>query len=328
MPHVVLVTGATGFLGSRLVSRLLKTGQSVRVLVRDASRLATCGLDPDDLEMIVGDITDPDAVARAISGVATVYHCAAFVGLGGLSDRPRLRRVNVGGTATIVNAAIESGVRRMVFTSSIAALGRSDEHTECLDENTEWTESPLNSAYAISKYHSELEVYRGIAEGLDAVVVNPSVIMGPGRRGENTMQIAESIYRRKLPALPSGATNVVDVEDVVSGHMAAMENGKCGERYLLAGENLSWTAIIETLARSLNVPPPTRTMSLRAALFLGGISELLSVVTKKPPLISRETARLTGHRVCYENRKARTELGLEFRPFSETASRIAAMFDA
>jgi dihydroflavonol-4-reductase len=328
MPYQVLVTGATGFLGSHLVCRLAEAGQRVRVLVRDPARLSVPAAVVDALDVRVGDITDPDSVADAVSGVGTVFHCAAFIGLGQPTDRRKLNRVNVGGTATVVNAALEAGIRRLVYTSSIAALGRSADITHCLDETAEWSESPLNTAYAISKYRAELEVHRAIAEGLDAVIVNPSVIMGPGRRGENTMKIAERVLAKTIPALPSGSTNVVDVEDVVEGLLAAMERGATGERYVLAGQNLSWTAIIGTLAEALGVEAPGRIMSFRLALFLGGLMELVSVVTRRPPLVSRESARLTGHKTCYDNAKAIRELDMDFRPFSETAARIAAVFDA
>ena len=326
MEELTLVTGATGFLGSRLVERLLRAGSRVRVLIRDPKRLQVAEGDRDALEVLVGDITDPDSVHDAVSGVRHIYHCAAFVGFEGRTDRPLLNRVNIGGTAVVVDAALEAGVDRLVHTSSIAALGRSDGLKECLDESAEWTDSHLNTAYASSKYQAELEVHRAIAEGLDAVIVNPSLIMGPGRTGENTMKIAEGLRAGKIPAMPGGSTNVVDVEDVVTGHLAAMEKGLTGNRYLLTGENLAWTTIIQTLAGALGVPAPTRTMSLRSALVLGGLSEMLAILTRRPPLVTRESARITGHHTCYDNAKAVRELGLAFRPFSETAARIASVF--
>ncbi|NNE71460.1 MAG: SDR family oxidoreductase [Rhodothermales bacterium] len=318
----VLVTGATGFLGSHLVRRLLSEGLDVRALVRRPDRLGDLS-DLPGLEVAEGDVLDVDSLQDAVSGISQVYHCAAFVGFGGKSEVPPMMAVNVQGTANVVDAALRLGVSRVVHTSSIAALGRSEGNTDCLDEGVVWTESPLNTAYARSKHLAELEVHRAIAEGLDAVLVNPSLIMGPGRSGENTTVIAEKIRDGKLPAIPSGATNVVDVEDVAEGHVAAMRLGVSGERYILAGENLSWDKIIRTLADAFGVDPPRRRVSMRAALLLGALSEFGATITRRKPLMTRESARVTGHRSCYRNDRARSELGVAFRPFSETAGRLA-----
>lgn len=320
----VLVTGGTGFLGSHLVRQLCSNGTPVRVLVRDPERMGLLqGL--ADLDVVVGDILDVDAVGEALQGVTNVFHCAAFVGFGGRSELDPMMDVNVRGTRNVVDEALRAGVNRLVHTSSIAALGRTERPAGCLDESTVWAESPMNTAYARSKHLAELEVHRAVAEGLDAVVVNPSLIMGPGRPGENTTQIAERIRDQRLPAIPSGATNVVDVEDVAAGHIAALANGETGERYILAGENLTWEAIISTLARAFGVPPPSRHMSARAAMVLGTVGDMLAMITRRPPMISRESARVTGHRNCYENARARAELGVTFRPFEETAQRMAAV---
>lgn len=276
------------------------------------------------VEIVEGDILDPDAVEAAVKGVNEVYHCAAFVGFGGKAEVPRMMEVNVGGTATVLEAARRAGVRRVVHTSSIAALGRSATTTGCLNEGAVWTESPLNTAYAQSKHLAELEVHRAIAEGLDAVMVNPSLIMGPGRSGENTTLVAERVRDGKVPAIPSGATNVVDVEDAALGHIVAMERGVTGERYILASENLQWETIIRTLAEGFGVDPPKRRVSMRTAWWLGAMSEVVGTIIRRPPLMTRETARVTGHHSCYENERARVELGLTFRPFQETAMRLVA----
>ncbi|MFT5143439.1 MAG: dihydroflavonol-4-reductase [Rhodothermales bacterium] len=318
-----LVTGATGFLGAHLVRILVGNGEAVRVLIRSPKRMDILNDVADQVEIVQGDVRDFDDVQDALVGVDRVFHCAAFVGFGGRSESDVMMDVNVGGTRTVVDAALSAGVERVVHTSSIAALGRTENSTGCLDETATWAESVLNTAYAVSKHLAELEVHRAVAEGLDAVIVNPSLVMGPGRAGENTLRIAERIRDRKLPVMPSGATNVVDVEDVVKGHVAAMERGRSGERYILAGQNLPWTEIIGTLAHCLGVESPRRILSMRAGLIAGGLSELLSKITRKSPLLTRESARISCHRSCYLNDKACTELGLSFRPFTEIAERMA-----
>ncbi|MCH8961424.1 MAG: SDR family NAD(P)-dependent oxidoreductase [Bacteroidetes bacterium] len=258
-----LVTGATGFIGSELTRQLLQEGVRVRILRRATSRLDLLGEAAQHVEHVLGDVTDPPSLCEAMADVGQVYHVAAYVGLGGRRDHARLHRVNVGGTAHVVNAALEAGVERLVHTSSIAALGRPERP---IDETTEWHASSANTAYAVSKHEAELEVYRGIAEGLDAVIVNPSLVFGVGRPGENTRLIAERIRDGKIPATPGGGTNVVDVEDVAAGHRQAMRHGKTGERYLLGGENISWKTIFGTLAEALGVAPPRRARGKRAVI--------------------------------------------------------------
>jgi len=246
------------------------------------------------------------------------------LGFDGKKDRERLLAVNIQGTANVVDAAIAAGVERLVHTSSIAALSRKPGSADCLDESAEWRMSRRTSAYGESKYRSELEVQRGIAEGLDAVIVNPSLVMGVGRSGENTMLLVDKIRRRRLPFIPMGSTNVVDVLDVVSGHLRAMDRGLSGERYLLTGENLSWVEVITTLANALNVAPPQRTISPGLMHTAAFFFELVARLTRQRPLITQEAARLSSSTRCYSSRKAKRELGCTFRPFQETARRIAA----
>lgn len=319
-----MITGATGFLGATLAKRLVHEGVRVRCLKRSQSNLDLVGDAVDDIEWITADVLDTDTLEKAITGISTVYHCAAYLGFDGKRDRERLMAVNVRGTANVVHAAIEAGVERFVHTSSIAALSRKPGSSDCLDESAEWRMSARTSAYGESKYLSELEVQRGIAEGLDAVIVNPSVVMGVGRAGENTMLLVDKIRHRGLPFMPTGATNVVDVLDVVSGHLRAMEKGVTGERYLLTGENLSWSEVITMLADKLKVAPPKRTISPGFMHMAAVYFELAARITRQRPLITREAARLSSSSRCYTNQKAKHELGCTFRPFQETACRIAA----
>ncbi len=320
---MILVTGATGFLGSVLVRQLLNEGETVRILRRSTSSLDLLGDAAGRVEHVLGDVTDAAAVREAMRGVERVYHTAAFVGFGGAKDAERLRAVNVGGTANVVDAALEEGVRRLVFTSSQAALGRPETPVGVIDETAEWTASKLNTAYATSKHDAELEVHRGIAEGLDAVIVNPALIFGPGRAGENTMEIVEKA-RRGIPVAPAGGTNVVDVEDVAAGHRAAMARGETGERYFLGSENLPWREIFGTLAAAFGKAGPRLVLPPALALLAGTASEALGALTRTRPALTRETARVSGRFYRYDNRKAREHLGVAFRPFRETAKRIAA----
>lgn len=318
-----LVTGATGFLGSELTRQLVAAGADVRILRRDTSRLDLLGDTADEVEHAVGDVTDVGSLHAAMADVRQVYHAAAFVSLGGRRDRERLHRINVEGTANVVNAALAAGVERLAHTSSMAAFGRPEDAHRTIDETSEWRTSRVNTAYARSKYLAELEVFRGIAEGLDAVLVNPALIFGAGRPGENTLRIAEQVRDGKLPAVPTGGTNVVDVRDVAAGHRLAMERGRTGERYFLGSENLTWRAIIDALADAFDVPPPRRTLPPALAFTAGALAEALAFVTGGRPSLTREATRTASRFYRYDNRKAVEELGCSFRPFEETAQHIA-----
>src|SRR5690606_38783428 len=323
----ILVTGATGFLGAALVRRLVAAGAPVRILRRASSTLDLLGDAAGAVEHAEGDVTDWDAVRAAVEGVRQVYHAAAFVGFGGRRDREALLAVNVGGTANVADAAREAGAERLVHVSSIAALGRTRTPQGVLDETAVWRPSKANSRYAVSKHLAEMEVQRAVAEGLDAVIVSPALIFGPGRPGDNTMQIAEKLRAGRLPAVPAGGTCVVDVEDVAAGMEAAMAHGRTGERYVLGGENLLWREILGRLAGALGRGLPRLTLTRRPALALAAASEAVAALTGRRPLITFETARTSSAVYRYSSRKAAEELGWTARPFRETAARIAAAIE-
>jgi dihydroflavonol-4-reductase len=317
----VLVTGATGFIGSVLTRQLVADGVDVRIFRRESSSLDLLGEAAGAVEHAVGDLSYARSLYEAMEGVDRVYHVAAKVSFA-RGDREALHRVNANGTAHVVDAALEAGIDRLVHTSSIAALGRPVADTP-IDETTEWRDAAHRSAYAQSKRRAELEVHRGIAEGLDAVIVNPSLVFGVGGPDTNTRRIVDAVRSGWLPAVPPGGTNVVDVKDVAAGHRKAMRQGETGRRYLLGGENLSWTEIATTLAEAFGVAPPSYTVPpflLKTGAFL---SEAVATLTRTRPMLPRATARSATRTYRYDNTRAQSELGCGFRPFAETAQRIA-----
>ena len=320
----VFVTGATGFLGSVLVRQLLSAGHQVKAIKRPTSKLDLLGQSAEQVEWLEGEVGDIDSLISGMEGTDGTFHCAAYLGFDGEFSRDLLMEVNVAGTANVVNASLEFENRRLVHISSIAALGRSDQMSGELNEAVEWVNSPMNTAYAVSKHLAEMEIYRGISEGLDAVIVNPSLVMGPGRKGENTMQIAEKLLSRSIPFIPKGGTNVVDVEDVASGAISAYHQGACVERYILSGHNMKWTEIMADLATPLGVPAPSRIVSPSVLKAFSYLSEGWATLSRTKPLINRETARLASSLSFYSNAKASKELKFVARPFSETAARIAS----
>ena len=319
---MILVTGATGFVGSRLVRDLVAGGAAVRVLRRPTSRLDLLGRAGREVQHAVGDVTDPASVREAMDGVEVVYHVAAVVAFGSWA-RQVLRDVNVRGTAAVVDAALDAGVGRLVHTSSIAALGRGGP-SGVVDEGAAWAPSRSNSAYALSKRDAEREVLRGVAEGLDAVTVNPALVFGPGARpDEGTGRLVARVAAGRVALAPPGGTAVVDVADVAAGLRAACERGATGERYVLASENLSWTAILGTLAHALGAAPPRAVIPPSALRLAGALGSLGGAVMRSEPALTLATARTAAETHRYANDKAVRDLGLTFRPFAETAARIA-----
>ena len=319
----VLVTGATGLMGSVLVRQLLEAGTEIRILRREQSKLDLLADAASYVEHVIGDVQNPESVEDAMKGTRQVYHAAASVIQGPTRQIDQLRATNVQGTANVVNAALAAGVERLVHTSSIAALGHSGGHILERTEESVWKHSTANTTYARSKHESERQVYRGIAEGLDAVIVNPSLIFGLGRLGENTMKLIELVAAGRVCMAPDGGTGVVDVRDVAAGHIQAMERGRTGHRYILNAENLSWHAILGTLAAAHGVRAPRRTVPPAVAYTTGLIMEIWATVSGKPAYFTRALARNTMQRCHYSNSKAVQELKCTFRPFELTARRIA-----
>ena len=324
----ILVTGATGFLGAEITRQLVAGGHEVRILRRKNSPLDLLGESSLQVRHCIGDITDPESLTRAFEGVKDVFHCAAYVSFAGKRDAEMLNNINVKGTANVVNACLKAGVNKLVHTSSVAAFGRPDTPDKLIDETLEWKPSKYNTIYAESKHLGELEIYRGIAEGLEAVILNPSLIFGVGRKNDNTMQIIDKVRYQKLPGCPAGGSNVVDVRDVANAHILAWKKGVSGERYFLGSENMKWTAIIETLATAFNVSYPTRTIPPTLAKIAAIGAEFVAFITQQKPLLSKETAKVSGTFYRYTNLKAQAELGASFRSFEETAHRIAKELNA
>lgn len=323
---ICFVTGGTGFLGSHLVRRLVEDGHDVRVLKRSSSRTDLLLDVADKVTFVAGDLFDGAALRTGMDGADAVFHAAAYVGFHGKRSHEKLYRINVEGTRHVLNIALEMTVPKLVHVSSISTLGRSTTPDDCKDEHASWSDTGIFTGYAESKHLAELEVHRAVAEGLVAVMVNPSLIMGPGRKGENTTQLVEQIRACKLPFCPPGSTNVVDVEDVVSGTLAAWAHGVSGERYILGGHNLTWKEVIHALANAMDVRPPKRCVSPRLLNILATVSEAMGWLFRFQPLITRESARISTSMSCFDNAKARTILGFTPRPFEETATRIAHAF--
>ena len=316
-----LVTGATGFLGSELVHLLLEAGYHVKIFRRETSKLHLLRSVATEVEHSIGDITDMDALRDAMKSIQVVFHVAGNVQMGSKT----LDLVNTQGTATVVDAAREVGVERLVHTSSIAAIGETAEGIS--DETSEWRAKSSVWPYGRSKYMAELEVQRSIAEGLDVVIVNPSLILGPDRSEGKALNIchryALKIRAGKIRLYPGGGTNVVDVTDVAAGHIAALEHGTTGSRYILGSENLTWKSILSILAEAHEAEPPNALLPYGVALSGGAIADFWNAITGQSFAFGRSTVRHIFQHRQFSNLRAINELRCSFRPFSETAKRVA-----
>ncbi|RYE28689.1 MAG: NAD-dependent epimerase/dehydratase family protein, partial [Sphingobacteriaceae bacterium] len=238
---MILVTGATGFLGSEVCRQLILAGKnSIRCTKRTASKIPEILIPHQHkITWVEADLLEIDALKEALQGVTQVYHCAALVSFDP-SLKKKLIQNNVEGTANLVNLCVEKGIR-LLHVSSIAAVGEG-KPGELINENHHLEETPKENAYAISKYESEMEVWRGIAEGLDAVIVNPSLIIGKNAGKQGTGQIFETV-RKGLKFYTSGSCGLVDVEDVAKTMILLMESQISNERFIINAENWSYKTL-------------------------------------------------------------------------------------
>ena len=300
----VLVTGATGCIGSNLIARLLECGCSVRAFHRENSVLLA--LEHIDVEHRTGDIRDPVAVLAAMQGCDTVFHTAAIVSFWKRRREEQLD-VNINGTRTVVEACLKAGVNKLVHTSSIAALGFTSDGS-LITETTafNWNEGVT---YKYSKYHSELEVLNGVARGLNASIVNPSVVIGPRDAHIHGGAFVLNIARKRVPAYIAGGVNLVGVHDVVRGHIAAAERGQSGERYILGGVNLSHKEMFALIAKVLNKPVPLMKAPVWSVRLIAKLCESIGEITDSEPWISSELISGIGKTNWYSSEKAKRELG-------------------
>ena len=295
--HMILVTGATGLVGSHLIRQLVQEKKKVRALYRSSIP----GLEGNEaVEWIKGDILDIVSLEEAMQGVQQVYHCAALVSFDP-KEREKLFKTNIEGTANVVNTAIEAGVDKLLFVSSVAALGRIREDTP-INETMNWTEETSNSEYGKSKYLAETEVWRGISEGLNAVIVNPVIILGAGDWDNGSSGIFKSAYN-EFPWYTEGTGGFVDVEDVVSAMILLMDSDVSEERFILSADNLKYKDIFTMIAEAFNKKPPHKNVTPLLASIVWRIEAVKGFITGKKPLLTKETAATAQARVNFDNTK-------------------------
>jgi dihydroflavonol-4-reductase len=328
----VLVTGGTGFLGAYVIKDLVEKGWKVRAIRRSRSLPADKLILPQaslpeappsapaalwaEVEWVDGDILDVIGLEEAMEGVDAVIHAAAKVSFSRRDDH-ELFNTNVEGTANVVNMALAQNIKRFIHVSSVAALGRTG-HGEKVTEEKSWEESKWNTRYAISKFRGEVEVWRGMGEGLSAVVVNPSTILGFGNWNHSSCMLFRNAWR-EFPWYTEGVNGFVDVQDVARAIVALLESDVSGERYILNGDNWTFRHLFESIASGFGKKPPSR----EATPFLAGIAwrteRIKSLFSGQTSLLTRESARVAQSLTYFDNSKILGQLpGFQFTPLEKT----------
>lgn len=294
---MVLVTGGSGLLGSELIRQLLAQGKRVRAIY---NKTPLPEFNHSSLQQFECNILDVVGLEEAMQEVEQIYHCAALVNFDPAKKR-ELFRVNIEGTANVVNAALTTGIKKMVHVSSVAALGRIREN-EPITESMNWSEETSNSNYGQSKYLGELEVWRGIGEGLNAVMVNPVIILGAGDWNDGSSQIFKSVYN-EFPWYTEGVTGFVDARDVVKAMIILMESDISSERFIISAENRSYREVFDLIAVAFGKKKPAKKVTPFIAQAVWRLEAVKSMFTGKKPLVTKETTATALTNSYFENGK-------------------------
>ena len=327
---MILVTGGTGLLGANLLAELIKRGQSVKAIKRKKSSMQLvektfrrANLSLSGIEWHTADVTDMNSLQEPMNGVENIFHCAAVVSFNPAVAQHMIN-VNVNGTANVVNIAIECGVKKLCHVSSTAALGRSDGQL-LITEESHWRNSSDNSVYAISKYGAEREVWRGMEEGLDAVIVNPSVIVGAGDWKTDSSRIIGQVGKG-LRFYPMGGNAFVDVRDVVSVMMKLMSSSISRERFLVVSENKSYKELFDIASDCLGKRKPSIRINKMLSSLAWRADWIRSAMMRQSPLVTREMMDSSSRTYKYSNEKICATIGHEFIPVKKSVEDSCRIF--
>ena len=335
---MIFITGGTGLVGSHLLLSLLQQGERVRAVKRKSSHITGVretfswySENADHLfsqiEWVEGDLADLEDVERMLEGVDTVYHCAAMVAFDRKSQNQIISN-NVHITANLVDAALQKGIKKFCHVSSVSALGKAPDN-EPVTEETSWVPSGKLTAYSRSKFFSEMEVWRGVEEGLNAVVVNPSIIVGPGNWKSGSPAFFRFISRG-MKFYTKGGTGFVDVRDVAEAMVFLMKDENFGkalnQRFILNAANLSYRKFFSAVATVLEVPAPSIPVS-RAMLSLAAAgSWIISIMTGKPAQINSQTLASASSVSSFDGTRISSKLGFTYRPVQEAIEHTGRIF--
>jgi dihydroflavonol-4-reductase len=316
----VLVTGATGFVGWHIARKLLDRGDQVRVLARDPARVREL----DGVEVVVGDLRDPASLAKAAEGCGAVFHAAADYRL--WTRKPDdMYESNVEGTRNLLNAAKSAGVERVVYTSTVGCIGIPENGYG--DEQTPVSLDRMSGAYKRSKFMAEQVALEFAKGGYPVVIVNPTAPMGDHDfKPTPTGKILVDVVKGAMPAFVETGLNVVDVRDVADGHLAAMDRGAPGERYILGAENLTLEEIVKMAGQLAEVAVPTMKIPYAVAYAAGAVSTAWAGVTGKEPMAPLDAVRMSKKKMWVRHEKAEKELGYSPGPARGAINRAIEWF--
>jgi dihydroflavonol-4-reductase len=321
---MILVTGASGFIGSAVVRHLVKAGHQVRALVRStSSRINLAGL---PAEIVEGDLRDVESLIRAMAGIRYVFHVAADYRLWARNPQD-IVRTNVEGTRNLMNAALRAGVERTVYTSSVATL-KARPDGKASDETFRLEAQSAVGAYKYSKVVAERLVETMVAEQkLAAIIVNPSTPIGPGDvRPTPTGRVIVEAAAGRMPAYVDTGLNLVHVDDVAAGHLAALQSGRIGERYILGGQDVLLGDMLREIARQVERAPPRLRLPRRLIFPIAYGAEAIARFTGREPFVTTTGLRLAKDRMFFTSAKAERELGYRARSYSEAIAEAIAWF--
>ncbi len=327
---MILVTGGTGLVGSHLLYFLLQENEQIRALYRKNSNLEGVkkifSLYTDNIEQnfqriqwVEADLIDIPALDIAFVGVSRVYHCAAYINFDP-AKYTSLKKINVEGTANIVNFCIANKIEKICYVSSVATFGKTIGE-KLISETSYWNPAEKNSVYAIAKYGAEMEVWRGTQEGLDAVILNPGIILGVSPHQEGSNQLIE-IAAKGRSYYPSGGIGVVDVRDVVKAMLLLMHSTIKNEQYILVGENISYKNLLGQIAVLLGKKPPTTKLPKSIVLFLSNLDWFRSKLFGSKRKLVKANARSMYKKSYYNTSKIKEELNFEFTELEDTLKSI------
>ena len=331
---MIVVTGGTGLVGSHLLFQLVQKNEYVRAIKRPSSNIHNVRKifgyysDSSDelfsrIHWVDADLTDTNSLHEALKNSRFVYHCAGLVSF----DR-RLKKelfeINTEGTGNVVNASLECGVNKICYVSSIASLGEAEEG-DLITEKAKWKPEKRGSVYSLSKFKAENEIWRGVAEGLQAVIVNPAVVIGPGF-WKNGVGVAISMIKSGMNYYTDGVTGYIDVRDVASIMVQLMEMNISNEKYILSTENLSFKDMQESLSYFLKCSGPAKYLSKRLINIAWRYDWLKSVLFGRSPVLTRDSVRISHKKSYYSNAKIIEKLGYQFVPIKESLQFIVEKY--
>lgn len=314
---MIAVTGANGLLGSFIIRQLLSEKRPLIAIKRKDSDIQLLKDVNQPIEWRTADVLDPVSLEDALQGATHVIHAAAMVSFNPAAEK-RIMNVNVLGTRNVVNACLANNIKRLVHISSVAALGRQKDQA-VVDENNKWLDSPLNTAYAKSKYYAELEVFRGHEEGLNTVILNPSVILAPADWNKSSSQIFKYISEERSFYIDS-YLNYVDVRDVAEAAIQLLDHEIRNERFIVNAGNIRLIDLFSTIADKLGKKPPSIKLNKTLLKIVAVAENIRSKIGGSEPLITKETARLAGTHFTYKNNKIRNLLNFDFRSIDDSTS--------